>query len=378
MLNNLRIRTIGLVAVPCLIVLCVGIFYFYNHPKNMDKETKALLKEIYSYSGKLTPDQERDFFESVQMLDAKHSLVPLPDSELTRLGEHMQELQKDNPDFHPHDHSGDLASGIHELIARINDTALPADRKQQIISNLQHLYKVANDDSVIRKLERISEESKVGVSYDINTGRVLKLYPNTVYLYKNRIRKPDGTVRETFLGHSDSLDPDDANREPVDAYISALRNLDPDGTAPTPPDGIRFIDIYEDELPENPIFPDNPILKAISDGVDELPADIGRKELHIDDRHGHEHTHQPNPSIPDATPSDAPHPPPDEKSVPDSNIIRDRLANQLTYDAELNRLLNMTDAELEVELERLLTPTEEGLKTVPRTPSLTGKNQPRI
>ena len=56
MSNNLRISTIGLVAVPCIVVLCVGIFYFYNHPKEMDKETKALLKEIYSYSGKLTPD----------------------------------------------------------------------------------------------------------------------------------------------------------------------------------------------------------------------------------------------------------------------------------------------------------------------------------
>ena len=373
MLNNLRISTIGLVAVPCIVVLCVGIFYFYNHPKEMDKETKALLKEIYSYSGKLTPDQGRDFFQSVQMLD--DLLVPLPDSELTRLGEHMQELHRDNPDFDPHNPLGDMASEIHELIARINDTDLPADRKQQIISNLQHLHKVANDDSVIRKLERIAKESKVGVSYDINTGRILKMYPNTVYLHKNRIREPDGTVRETLLGHSGSLDPDDANRELVDAYLSALENLDPDGTAPTPPDGIRFIDIYEDELPENPI------LKAISGGVDELPADIGRKELHIDDGHGHEHDHQPNPSVPDATTSDAPQSSPDEQSVTDSNIMRDRLANQLTFDAELKRLLNMSDAELEAELEKLLTPTastEEGLKTVPRTPSLTGKNQPRI
>ena len=360
MLNNLRIRTIGLVAVPCLIVLCVGIFYFYNHSKEMDKETKALLKEIYSYSGKLTPDQGRDFFESVQMLDAKHSLVPLPDSEFTRLGEHMQELQRANPDFDPHNPYMD--SEIHELIARINDTDLPADRKQQIISNLQHLHKVANDDSIIRKLERIAKESKVSVSYDFDTGRILKLYPNTVYLYKNRIREPDGTVRETFSGYSASLT-DDANRELVDAYIGALENLDPDGTAPTPPDGIRFIDIYE---------PENPILKAISGGVDELPADIGRKELHIDDGHGHEHDHQPNPSVPDATTSDAPHPSPDEQSVTDSNIVRDRLANQLTHEAELKRLLNMSDAELEAELEKLLTPK---LRT---DPSLTGKNQPRI
>jgi hypothetical protein len=351
-------------------VLCVGIFYFYNHPKEMDKETKALLKEIYSYSGKLTPDQGRNFFESVQMLDAKHLLVPLPDSELTRLGKHMQELHRDNPDFHPHNPLGDMASEIHELIARINDTDLPADRKQQIISNLQHLHKVANDDSIIRKLERIAKESKVSISYDINTGRILKMYPNTVYLHKNRIREPDGTVRETLLGHSHSLDPDDANRELVDAYLSALENLDPDGTAPTPPDGIRFIDIYE---------PENPILKAISGGVDELPADIGRKELHIGN--GHEHDHQPNPSVPDATTSDAPHPSPDEQSVTDSNIMRDRLANQLTHEAELKRLLNMSDAELEAELERLLTPklrTEERLKTVRREPSLTGKNLPRI
>ena len=375
MLNNLRISTIGLVAVPCIVVLCVGIFYFYNHPKEMDKETKALLKEIYSYSGKLTLDQGRDFFESVQMLDAKHLLVPLPDSELTRLGEHMQELHRDNPDFDPHNPLGDMASEIHELIARINDTDLPADRKQQIISNLQHLHKVANDDSIIRKLEQISKESKVGVSYDINTGRILKMYPNTVYLYKKREMDSNGNVREIVTGADSSVD----EEVDIETYFDQLLIHQENPSVqdlPSPPPGVRFIDIYEDELPENPI------LKAISDGVDELPADdIGRKELHIGNGHGHEHDHQPNPSVPDATTSDAPQSSPDEQSVTDSNIMRDRLANQLTFDAELKRLLNMSDAELEAELEKLLTPTastEEGLKTVPRTPSLTGKNQPRI
>ena len=374
MLNNLRISTIGLVAVPCIVVLCVGIFYFYNHPKEMDKETKALLKEIYSYSGKLTLDQGRDFFESVQMLDAKHLLVPLPDSELTRLGEHMQELHRDNPDFDPHNSLGDMASEIHELIARINDTDLPADRKQQIISNLQHLYKVANDDSIIRKLERIAEESKVGVSYDINTGRILKLYPNTVYLYKKREMDSNGNVREIVTGAESSVD----EEVDIETYLDQLQIHQENPSVqelPSPPPGIRFIDIYEDELPENPI------LKAISDGVDELPADIGRKELHIGNGHGHEHDHQPNPSVPDATTSDAPQSSPDEQSVTDSNIMRDRLANQLTSDAALKRLLNMTDAELEAELERLLTPklpTGEDLKTVRGASPITGKNAPRI
>jgi hypothetical protein len=338
----------------------------------MDKETKALLKEIYSYSGKLTPDQGRNFFESVQMLDAKHLLVPLPDSELTRLGKHMQELHRDNPDFHPHNPLGDMASEIHELIARINDTDLPADRKQQIISNLQHLHKVANDDSIIRKLERIAKESKVSISYDINTGRILKLYPNTVYLYKKREMDSNGNVREIVTGAESSVD----EEVDIETYLDQLLIHQENPSVqdlPSPPPGVRFIDIYEDELPENPI------LKAISGGVDELPADIGRKELHIGN--GHEHDHQPNPSVPDATTSDAPHPSPDEQSVTDSNIMRDRLANQLTHEAELKRLLNMSDAELEAELERLLTPklrTEERLKTVRREPSLTGKNLPRI
>ena len=183
----------------------------------------------------------------------------------------------------------------------------------------------------------------------------------------------NGNVREIVTGAESSVD----EEVDIETYLDQLLIHQENPSVqdlPSPPPGVRFIDIYEDELPENPI------LKAISDGVDELPADdIGRKELHIGN--GHEHDHQPNPSVPDATTSDAPQSSPDEQSVTDSNIMRDRLANQLTFDAELKRLLNMSDAELEAELEKLLTPTastEEGLKTVPRTPSLTGKNQPRI
>jgi hypothetical protein len=183
----------------------------------------------------------------------------------------------------------------------------------------------------------------------------------------------NGNVREIVTGAESSVD----EEVDIETYLDQLLIHQENPSVqdlPSPPPGVRFIDIYEDELPENPI------LKAISGGVDELPADdIGRKELHIGN--GHEHDHQPNPSVPDATTSDAPQSSPDEQSVTDSNIMRDRLANQLTFDAELKRLLNMSDAELEAELEKLLTPTastEEGLKTVPRTPSLTGKNQPRI
>ena len=389
MRSRKRIITTVTVAVVCVAVLCIGIFYFYSQNREMDAETVALIEKFESYSGKLTPAEQQEFFETAQMLEAKYNNNLLPESEATRLGLRLKELYRINPElwnFDPHanDHAHDTSSAkraaeIDELVAKVQAMNYPAERKAIILASLEE-YRHLSDPTLAKKdrallleLQKIDPEL-IGLNR-LNTGHILKLYPNTVYLFKKRESQPNGTVREIITGHHASVD----SRIDVDTYLDRLgyySRFRPEGTPmPTPPDGIRFIDIYLDDLPENPIE------EVIVAGVDELPDDPKQGKPYTADDHGHTHDYQPDSSIPDATTSGIPHALPEETAVTESDIARERFFEQLTRDEELKRLLEMTDAEFAAELERRLTPqlpTEESVEKELREPSLTGKETKRI
>ena len=376
LLNRNRTTATVTVFVLCVVALGFGIFYFSNQPKELDAGAKKLLSQIYSYTGQLTGEEDRELWQHIETLDREYR-DQITESEWDRLRTHVQKVHGSSI----HEHSDDASfaqrnADINQLITKVKGMDYPPERKAVILASLEEFRLFSNDQTLaqkdialLRELRKTDPEL-YGLSREMGTGRVLKLYPNTVYLYKEREIDSNGTVREIVTGVDASVD----EEIDIETYLEQLEIHQENPSVqdrPSPPPGVRFIDIYKDELPENPI------LKAISAGVDESSADIGRKNLHIGD--GHEH--QPSSSVPDATTSDAPKPSLDKKQAAKSNIVRDRLANQLTDDAELKRLLSMTDAELEAELERLLSPklpTEERLKTVRREPSPTGKNLPRI
>ena len=349
-----------------IVVLGIGIFYFLTQPtepQGIPAETKALLEKIYSYSGTLTLEEQRRFSEFPSMLEAIDSRHPLPKSELIRLEAHFREVYKDNPELMAagHLHGQDSASGtskratgIRRLISKIEEMAYPAESKAIIIRQLEKLYAAANDESLQQKLNKLFVESLnadpenfVGLDYDANTGQVLRLYRDTVYLYKTRIYKPDGNVRVEVTGSLGSLD--EALQASFDEYFEKLQTHHLNSDAPlSPPANLRIIEIYTDTLPENPI------LKAIEAGVDELPEDSRQGKLYVVDDKGQEREYEPEMSMPATIREEIGV---ENNDTPEPTTEITQFLEQLTNE-ELKRLLETSDEELEAELERYFTPEE--------------------
>ena len=347
-----------------IVVLGIGIFYFLTQPtgpQGIPAETKALLEKIYSYSGTLTLEEQRQFSEFPSMLEAIDSRYPLPKSELTRLEAHFREVYKDNPELMAagHLHGQDSASGtskratgIRRLISKIEEMAYPAESKAIIIRQLEKLYAAANDESLQQKLNKLLLESLnadpenfVGLDYNPNTGRVLRLYRDTVYLYKTRIYEPDGNVREEVTGSLGSLD--EELQASFDEYFEKLQTHHLNSDAPlSPPANLRIIEIYTDTLPENPI------LKAIEAGVDELPEDSRQGKLYVVDDKGQEREYEPEMSVPATIREETGV---ENNDTPEPTTEITQFLEQLTNE-ELERLLETSDEALEAELERYFTP----------------------
>ena len=349
-----------------IVVLGIGIFYFLTQPKGpqgIPAETRALLEKIYSYSGTLTLEEQRQFAEFPSMLGAIDSRQPLPKSELTRLEAHFREVYNDNPELmsarHLHGHgsgsgTGKRAAGIRGLISKIEEMEYPAESKASMIRQLEKLYAAANDESLQQKLNKLRLESLnadpenfVGLDYDPNTGQVLRLYRDTVYLYKTRIYKPDGSVRVEVTGILGSLD--EALQASFDEYFEKLQTHHLNSDVPlSPPSNLRIIEIYTDTLPENPI------LKAIEAGVDELPEDSRQGKLYVVDDQGQEREYEPEMSVPANIREETGV---ENNDTPESTTEITQFLEQLTNE-EIERLLEKSDEELEAELERYFTPEE--------------------
>ena len=358
----------------CIAVVGFGILYFLSPskgPQEISAETKALLEKIYSYSGTLTPEERRQFFEFAPMLEAIHSRHPLPESELMRLDAHFRKVYKDNPELmlagHPDAHgsgagTGERAAGIRNLISKIEKMAYPAESKAIITRQLENLYAAANDESLQQKLNKLFVESLnadpenfVGLDYDPNTGQVLRLYRDTVYLYKTRIYEPDGNVRVEVTGHLSSLD--EHLQASFEAYLEKLQTHYLNSDEPlSPPATLRIIEIYTDALPENPI------LKAIEDGVDEeLPEDPRQGKLYVIDDQGQEREYEPEPTMPAIPREDTSM---ENNEMPESKTEITQFLEQLTNE-ELEKLLEMSDEELEAELEEHFTREEPARDALP-------------
>lgn len=349
-----------------IVVLGIGIFYFLTQPtgqQGIPAETKALLEKIYAYSGKLTLEEQRQFAEFPSMLEAIHSRHPLPKSELTRLEAHFREVYKDNPELmaarHLHGHgsasgTSKRAIGIRRLISKIEEMAYPAESKAIMIRQLEKLYAAANDEPLQQQLNKLILESLnadpenfVGLDYDANTGRVLRLYRDTVYLYKTRIYEPDGNVRVEVTGSLGSLD--EELQASFDEYFEKLQTHHLNSDAPlSPPSNLRIIEIYTDTLPENQI------LKAIEAGVDELPEDSRQGKLYVVDDQGQEREYAPEMSVPATIREETGVA---NNDTPASTTEITQFLEQLTNE-ELERLLERSDEALEAELERYFTPEE--------------------
>lgn len=346
-----------------IVVLGIGIFYFLTQPtgpQGIPAETKALLEKIYAYSGTLTLEEQRQFAEFPSMLEAIDSRHPLPKSELTRLEAHFRAVYKDNQELmaarHLHGHgsvsgTSKRAIGIRRLISKIEEMAYPAESKTTMVRQLEKLYAAANDEPLQQKLNKLLLESLnadpenfVGLDYDANTGRVLRLYRDTVYLYKTCTYKPDGNVRVEVTGSLSSLD--EELQASFDEYFEKLQTHHLNSDAPlSPPSNLRIIEIYTDTLPENPI------LKAIEAGVDELPEDARQGKLYVVDDQGQEREYEPEMSAPATIREETGVA---NNDTPASTTEITQFLEQLTNE-ELERLLERSDEALETELERYFT-----------------------
>ena len=158
-MNKKRILFISILGI---VLLCVGLFYWYTERQANYAETRKLFAPIYEFSGKLTPEEQNRFAEHVNsMMNIEPSVAKkyaLPKRERLQLEAHSMTLHRDNPELFFREH-GPLPSGtdvdpyiryfsIRALIAKTKLADLPTDSRKSIISHLETLEQRLTKNSV--------------------------------------------------------------------------------------------------------------------------------------------------------------------------------------------------------------------------------------
>lgn len=143
-----------------VIIIGIGVFYVHTQRQKNFAKTRELFAPIYTYSGKLTPEQQKEYSEFANSLMNVSPDVAqkyrLPQREQLQLEVHTMTLYRDNPelflqksfpadtDVKPYQrHFGILA-----LIAKTKLADLPANSRKQMIQHLETLNKLLIQDSI--------------------------------------------------------------------------------------------------------------------------------------------------------------------------------------------------------------------------------------
>lgn len=158
-MNKKRFLSISIFGI---VLLCVGLFYWYTERQANYAKTRELFAPIYEYSGKLTPERQQSFSDFTDSLMSVEPSVAkkyaLPKREQLQLEAHSMMLYRNNPElFFSKDHL--LAAGtdvepyiryfsILALIAKTKLANLPVGSRKSILSHLETLVKRLTKNSV--------------------------------------------------------------------------------------------------------------------------------------------------------------------------------------------------------------------------------------
>ena len=334
------------------------------------KEAQGYLEKLYALSGTLTPEEKKVYLESTFALGRLfHSLQGplLPEAEYERFTAHLEGLLLENPDIGLESHGPtesheevyerqqrrqeeieNVKAAIEEVKAS-EDMALGA--KEALLSILENRLDGLQDHGaesreMLRALLefRKTDPDIVGLTKH-EDGTYTKNYANMLTIYKDRIHHPDGSVQEIYTGSKGGAKDPNLYQE-IQAYTELLKNMPPWETPPPPPDheDLRFSVIYED------VYVD-------AEGNQTRAA---RTETSVE--------------TPPELPQEYPEPMITEEEV---NSLKESLTEFKTSDPSewediekffqdamgipLDRFLEMTDAEIEAELNRNLSPSDRDL-----------------
>ena len=157
-MNKKRMLFISMLGI---VLLCVGLFYWYTQRQANYAKTRELFAPIYEYSGKLTPEEQERFSELINSIMGVELSVgkkyALPEREGLQLEAHSMALYRNNPELvfidSPSLAGTDVAPYVRHfsilaLIAKTKLADLPADSRKLIISHLETLAQRLTKNSV--------------------------------------------------------------------------------------------------------------------------------------------------------------------------------------------------------------------------------------
>ena len=334
------------------------------------QEAQGHLDKLYALSGRLTPEEKKVYLDSTFALETLFRAQQgplLPQGEYERFVAHIEGLLLENPGIGLQAHAPTESheevyerqkarqEEIENVRAAIEDVKASEDMlpsaKEALLSILEHrLYGLQDHGAESREMFKALLEFRktdpdiVGLSKN-EDGTYTKNYANMLTLYKDRIHQPDGSVQEIYTGSKGGAEDPNLYQE-IQAYIELLENMPPWETPPPPPEheklrfSIEYKDVYVDAEGNQTRA------ESAETSVETLP------EL----------------------PQEYPEPMITEEEV---NSLKESLTEFKTSDPSewediekffqdamgipLDRFLEMTDAEIEAELNRNLSPSDRDL-----------------
>ena len=154
-----------------IVLLCVGLFYWYTQRQANYAKTRELFAPIYEYSGRLTPEDQKRFIELINsIMGVELSGVKkyaLSEHEQLRLEAHSMTLYRNNPELmfmgsapFAADIDVDPYIRYFSILALITKTKLadlPTDSRKSIISHLEMLEQRLAKNSVEVYIQEIKD-----------------------------------------------------------------------------------------------------------------------------------------------------------------------------------------------------------------------------
>jgi hypothetical protein len=244
-------------------------FFFHNRDARIHKEAQIHIDNLFSLSGKLSAEEKQAFVSETQALvkilephykNGDQSLRFISDAELARIQKHTMALVQENPELAIHHHGpgeahqhvyetdpGENDQWISEELANINATIeevkasnASASAKEALLSVLEHrrsfLMNHEKDNvDLAQKFQDLREKDPtiIGVTKNHITGEYTPHFPNMLTLTIHSYTREDGTVGDMYVPtYSHATDPEVAKI--LNPYLEALETLPPSEVPPPP------------------------------------------------------------------------------------------------------------------------------------------------
>lgn len=161
--------------IAAIIIIGIGVFYVHTQRQKNFAKTREVFAPVYAYSGKLAPEQQKEYSELAESLMNVSPDVAqkyrLPQREQWQLEAHITTLYRDNPGLLLMEHESfpadtdvkpyQLHFGILALIAKTKLADLPTNSRKLMIQHLEKLNNRLVKNSVEVYLDKIREVSSI-------------------------------------------------------------------------------------------------------------------------------------------------------------------------------------------------------------------------